>query len=80
MVLMPLSAAVGAWIQDTVHSRELPSPLAQLRRRLLATKNSVGKMRSKKSKDHNDPAVRIADPSGSYGGHNPSGRIRILKL
>ena len=75
MVLMPLSAADGAWIQDIVHSRELPSPLAQLRRRLLATNNSVGKMRSKKSKD-NDPA----DPSGLYGGHNPSGRIRILKL
>ena len=80
----PASTADGAWIQELdifqSRSRAVPSPLDQLRRRLMVTNNSVGKMMSKKSENQIGHAIRNEDHAGLSGGHNPSGRIRILKL
>ena len=75
MVFMRPSTADGYWTKelDIFQSRTVPSPLAQLR-------SIASKMRSKKSRDHKGPAAGKEIQAGFYGGHNPSGRIRILKL
>ena len=55
--------------------------LAQLKRRTMTTNNPAGKrMMMKKSRDQDGPLVRKETAAGFYGGHNPSGRIRILKF
>ena len=80
MVLLAPSAAHDYWTKevDIFQSEPMPSSLDQLRRRLLVPHRTAGRMRSKK--DQNGPATGKGNPTGFYGGHNPSGRIRILKL
>ena len=71
----------SAGLDDILHYRALLVHLAQLRRGLVVSNSSTRKMINKRSEDHSGvPGVRKEDHRGFYGGHNPSGRIRILKF
>ena len=79
---LPSSAArVGDFAEELDMLQSFPGPLAQWKRRMLA-RHIDGKMTStsKRNNDHKEPRFVREDAVGFYGGHNPSGRIRILKF
>ena len=70
---------VGDFAEELDMLQSFPGPLVQWKRRMMA-RHSSGKMTSKRNNDHKEPRFVREDAVGFYGGHNPSGRIRILKF
>merc|ERR1711953_164991 len=81
-VFLPGSGVSLYWRGElaTIPSRVLMVQLAQLRRRTTTRNISAGTTMRKKSQDRNGAPERKETTAGFYGGHNPSGRIRILKF
>ena len=81
-VFLPGSGGSLDWRGELVSipSSVLLVQLAQLRRRTMTRNISAGTTMRKKNHDQNGVPDRKETSAGFYGGHNPSGRIRILKF